>query len=343
MAAYPDASLWAIYAGVPIFAAALCAAAVIALLPWLRSHALARPVDRSSHREPTPQGGGLGVILSTILAAWLGVIIIGVPQGELSQLAMLAAAVIILTLIGLADDVYGLSPVPRLMTQCLAVGLVLAALPAETRLVSALPIWLERFVLLVGGVWFVNLVNFMDGIDWMTVAETVPITGAVALLGLAGTISPPATLVALALFGAILGFAPFNKPVARLFLGDVGSLPIGLVLGWLLLLLTLNGQYAAAFLLPLYYLADATITLALRIHRREAVWQAHRRHFYQRAVAGGLSVPQVVARVFVTNISLAILALISNAAGNTLVSLLCVVGGGGLVGCLLKHFASVRR
>ena len=72
-------------------------------------------------------------------------------------------------------------------------------------------------------------------------------------------------VVAAALLGAIVGFAPFNKPVARLFLGDVGSLPMGLLLGWLLLQLAGEGHVAAAVILPLYYLLDATITLARRL------------------------------------------------------------------------------
>ncbi len=99
-------------------------------------------------------------------------------------------------------------------------------------------------------------------------------------------------LVALALLGAILGFAPFNRPVARLFLGDVGSLPIGLVLGWLLLILAVSGHFAAALLLPLYYLADCNHHARhAHLSGARAVWQAHRSHFYQRAVAGGLTVP----------------------------------------------------
>ncbi|MDH8570742.1 hypothetical protein QIH26_27880, partial [Klebsiella pneumoniae] len=72
---------------------------------------------------------------------------------------------------------------PRLLMQAVAVGVVLATLPAEFRLVSALPVWVERSLLLVGGLWFVNLVNFMDGLDWITVAETVPVTAALALFG----------------------------------------------------------------------------------------------------------------------------------------------------------------
>ncbi|MPZ40953.1 MAG: glycosyl transferase [Rhizobiales bacterium] len=328
---------WAII-GIPVLAAALCAGTLVLLLPWLKSYALAHPVDRSSHREPTPQGGGLGVTLSTFMVAWIAAGLTGTPPAALALLAALTAAAALLMLVGLLDDMRGLAPAPRLLAQCLAVGLIVATLPLDMRLLSALPLWVERACVVVVGVWFINLVNFMDGIDWMTVAEVVPITAAVALLNLAGAAPVLAALVALALLGATLGFAPFNRPVARLFLGDVGSLPIGLVLGWLLLLLAASGQFVAALLLPLYYLADATITLALRMYRREAVWQAHRSHFYQRAVACGLTVPGVVARVFGTNVALAALAAVSILANSTVTSLLCLLGGAALVGYLLTRF-----
>ncbi len=75
----------------------------------------------------------------------------------------------------------------------------------------------------------------MDGIDWMTVAEAVPITAAIVLLGLIGAVDFLPGLSRPRCLAQCLGFAPFNKPVAKLFLGDVGSLPIGLLLGWLLL------------------------------------------------------------------------------------------------------------
>src|SRR6202008_3584883 len=116
-----------------------------------------------------------------------------------------------------------------------------------------IPWWPERIVLVVALVWFVNLVNFMDGIDWMTVAEVVPIAAALAVFGFVGALPTDATIVSLALCGAMIGFAPFNKPVARLFLGDVGSLPIGLLLAWLLIMLAVRGHFLAPPLLPLYY------------------------------------------------------------------------------------------
>src|SRR5206468_2684505 len=159
--------------------------------------------------------------------------------------------------------------------------------------------------LIVGGVWFVNLVNFMDGLDWMTVAEVVPITACLAMLGLIGALPAGPALTAAALLGAMLGFAPFNRPVARLFLGDVGSLPIGLLVGWMLLKLAASGALAATLLLPLYYLADATITLLKRLARGERVWQAHRTHFYQQATDNGFSVIAVAAQVFSLNLGLA--------------------------------------
>jgi UDP-N-acetylmuramyl pentapeptide phosphotransferase/UDP-N-acetylglucosamine-1-phosphate transferase len=183
----------------------------------------------------------------------------------------------------------------------------------------------------------------MDGLDWMTVAEVVPVTAGVVLLGMTGAGTPLAMLVALGLLGAITGFAPFNRPVARLFLGDVGSLPIGLLLGWILMMLAGRGHLVAAVLLPLYYLADATLTLGRRIARRERVWQAHRTHFYQRATDGDFSVKEIVVRVFVLNLSLAGLALVSAIEPDPRVDLATLALGGALVAWLLLTFARGKR
>jgi len=183
----------------------------------------------------------------------------------------------------------------------------------------------------------------MDGIDWMTVAEFVPVTGAIVLLGLVGAVEPLPALVAAALVGAMIGFAPFNRPVAQVFLGDVGSLPIGLLLGWLLVELAAKGHLAAAFILPLYYLADATITLAGRIVRGEAFWQAHRTHFYQRAIDHGLAVRGIVTRVFLANLALAALALVTVVADNIVVSLAMLSAGAVMILWLLAVFAGVKN
>ena len=227
------------------------------------------------------------------------------------QLTVLFVSTIGLALVGVTDDVRPLGTIPRLVLQTAAVAAVLAMLPPDVHIVPALPLWLDRVLALIGGVWLINLVNFMDGIDWMTVAEVVPVTAALAVFGLMGGLRPDATLVAVVLCGAMVGFAPLNRPVAKVFLGDVGSLPLGLLLGWLLAVLADKGHLIAAILLPLYYLADATITLLRRLMNGERITQAHRSHFYQRALDGGLSVLHIVGCVFALNLILAGLAAIT--------------------------------
>jgi len=307
-----NAALWGVFGIVLVVACAACAGLIVALRPLLVRYALARPNARSSHVEPTPQGGGVAVLAATLGATWLGVALaLHVMPFGLIRLAALSAAALLLAVVGAVDDIKTLGPAPRFLAHFLAVGLVVGMLPDDFHVIPTLPTLAERALLLVGGVYFVNLVNFMDGLDLMTVAEAVPITAGFLLLGFNGVDWLPAMLVAVALLGAMLGFAPFNRPVARLFLGDVGSLPIGLILGWLMLMLAGQGYLAAAILLPLYYLADATLTLARRLARGEKVWEAHRSHFYQVATARGFTVTEVIARVLLVNISLAMLSLIS--------------------------------
>jgi UDP-N-acetylmuramyl pentapeptide phosphotransferase/UDP-N-acetylglucosamine-1-phosphate transferase len=163
------------------------------------------------------------------------------------------------------------------------------------------------------------------------------------LLGLTGAAELLPALLAAALLGAMLGFAPYNKPVAKLFLGDVGSLTIGLMLGWLLLMLAGSGHWAAALLLPLYYLADATITLLRRIAAGEQFWLAHRTHFYQRAGDRGFTVPQIVVRVFAVNVLLAALAILTVVVAAPSVSLIALVAGLMAVSALLAILSRERR
>jgi UDP-N-acetylmuramyl pentapeptide phosphotransferase/UDP-N-acetylglucosamine-1-phosphate transferase len=332
---------WSVLGLVLVAAAALSAGLILLLRPYLERYALARPNARSSHAKPTPQGGGIAVVAATLASVWLGVLV--APDLASMQLIALTLAAVLLALVGAIDDTRGLGAAPRLFTQMLAVGVVIAVLPADFRILPQLPWMLERALLLLGGAWFVNLVNFMDGLDWMTVAEVVPVTAGIVLIGLIGSAPTPAILVALALLGATIGFAPFNRPVARLFLGDVGSLPIGLLLGSALLMLAGRGHLVAAVLLPLYYLADATITLGRRIAKREAVWRAHRTHFYQRATDGGFSVKEIVVRVFVLNLSLAGLALVSVIEPDPRVDVATLALGGALVAWLLLTFARGKR
>jgi UDP-N-acetylmuramyl pentapeptide phosphotransferase/UDP-N-acetylglucosamine-1-phosphate transferase len=296
-----------------VAAAALSAGFVVAMMPLLRRYALARPNMRSSHAMPTPQGAGLAVILATILATGAGLGFAAPGLGASREAAIVLSAALLLAAIGAFDDLRPLGPLAKLVPQILAVGVIICfATPPEARIFPTLPLALERALAVLAGVWFVNLVNFMDGIDWITVAGCGVPLAALAILGVV-TLSEgeAAPLLAAALCGALIGFSPFNKPVARVFLGDVGSLPIGLILGYGLYRLALAGHLAAALILPLYYLWDSGATLIRRLARRETLWQAHRSHVYQRATDAGWSVAAVVAHVFILDIGLGGLAFIS--------------------------------
>ncbi|MBR0779092.1 glycosyltransferase family 4 protein [Bradyrhizobium diazoefficiens] len=323
----------------PSLAAVAIAALISALVTWssrplLQRYALARPNARSSHRIPTPQGAGIAVIAATLLVAsvWAAIADIAIPPA-------LVAGTVLIALVGFADDLMSLPVLLRLVLQAAAVGAVVFTAPETARIVPALPLTLERGLILLAGIWFVNLVNFMDGLDLMTVAEVVPVTAALLLLGWLGELSWPAMVVAAALCGAMLGFAPFNRPVAKVFLGDVGSLPIGLLLGWCLLELAWHGLPAVAVLLPGYYLVDSTVTLCRRIARREQFWSAHRSHFYQRATDNGYTVPRVIAEVLALNLVLAGLAIVTVRAASLAITVIALLVGAIAIGLVLRRFS----
>lgn len=329
-----------ICAAAAVLAAVLC----VALRPLLLRYALARPNARSSHTVPTPQGGGIAVLAGAFLALGAALWLAPVESEAARAMLVLALAATALGIVGAWDDIRPLPASVRLLLQAVCVGFVLFRAAPELRLFpELLPLSVERALALVAGVWFVNLVNFMDGLDWITVAGMVPLAAALALAGMTGTIDPMTGWLAAALCGGLLGFAPFNRPVARLFLGDVGSLPIGLVTAYLLYRLAGTGAFAAALILPLYHIADSTITLLRRLARGEKVWEAHRSHFYQQATTNGFSVIAVVGRVALLNLALAVIAGVALAWPALPVQFVCLALAGLLTGLLLRRFATGPR
>lgn len=326
-----------VFAAVPVASATLSFLFILALMPTLQRYVTAQPNARSSHTKQTPQGGGLAVIAATILTIFM-FWKIAAYNDDFEFLTVLMATAFI-AFVGMVDDLLTIKIFPRLALQALAVGGVLASLPHDFHLLNFIPVWLERSLLFLAGLWFVNLVNFMDGLDLMTVAEIVPVTAALAAFGIFGFLPTGATLIALSLCGSMVAFAYFNKPIAKLFLGDAGSLPIGLLIGWCLLQLAGAGHLVAACILPLYYLMDSTVTLIRRIMNREAFWVSHRSHFYQRATVNGFSVLQVITRVALVNVALVALAAASIIAQSASVNIICLIASAAAVTFILTQFA----
>lgn len=273
----------------------LLAIVISALLSWkicevLRAHLikaarLDQPNARSMHSIPVPRGGGLGLWLA-VFPVWgfaLSVLMVSAPFDIKPFMVMLG--VVLLILVSWADDKKPLSPLIRFSIHIAAVLLGLYSFNSDQLVVQGLlPLWLDRLVTALAWLWFINLTNFMDGIDGITAIETAHISlGFIAVSQLSHLHSPNAAFIAPCLLGAALGFLFWNWHKAKLFLGDVGSIPLGYLLGYLLIVLAISGHLGIALTLPLYYLADATFTLFSRIFARKKFWQGHREHFYQQA------------------------------------------------------------
>ena len=297
---------WMMQAG--IFAATGFAAMLATglVLRELRKRAiLDRPNARSSHVVPTPRGGGLGIV-PVVLVAWA---LIATSQGGPSGLGAVLPAALLLAIVSWIDDLRGLSAAIRLLFHSAAIAVGLFALPGESLIFGGLlPLPIDRLGAGLIWLWFVNLFNFMDGIDGISGVELITLGLGLALVAAVSDGLGTAPLLAVTLAGAAAGFLVWNWSPARIFLGDVGSVPLGYLAGWLLLQTAAAGHPWAAIILPLYYLADATITLLRRLLRKERIWEAHREHFYQRAVQWGLSHGQVASRIIATNLALVALA-----------------------------------
>jgi UDP-N-acetylmuramyl pentapeptide phosphotransferase/UDP-N-acetylglucosamine-1-phosphate transferase len=317
---------------------------IAAVIDWLKARAVAKPNHRSSHTVPTPQGGGIVVVPAMLLTSAIALWLAGshVPGGPLYA-ALVGVAALGLTVVGFIDDIRRLSIAWRLVAQVLALAVAIGLMPSELRILPApVPLVVERILLIGAALWFVNLFNFMDGIDLISVVETIGIALGVIALTAFGFTAEWHGIVAAAVAGAMLGFAPWNAPAARLFLGDAGSIPIGFLLAVLLIHVAAEGALVAAVVLPLYYLADATITLMRRFLRGERVWEGHRQHFYQQATRNGLTVVDTVRRIAVLDAMLIVLAVIATLRGSAWTPLAALVGAAVAVGWLLHAFARGR-
>lgn len=241
---------------------------------------LDRPNARSLHQRPTPRSGGIAIALALAGAAAIG---------TWEPFRPLAGPVLLVAGISLLDDVRGMPALVRLAVQGLAAAWLLAMAPPPAALALpgmlwALPAAVAVFGAWLSVVWMTNLYNFMDGMDGLAASMAVFGFGTYAALGWRAGDGAFAT-TSLATAAAAAGFLLYNRPPARIFMGDLGAV----VLGFLAAAYTLYAVRADLF--PLWlgalvfapFVADATATLARRAWRREPVWRAHRSHLYQRA------------------------------------------------------------
>ena len=278
----------------------LSALATHLAIPWLqRQGVVAHENERTMHSGVIPKGGGLLLLLSAAIS-----VSAFHPLAEFNW--ALVAGVVMLAAISWRDDTGHLPAAIRLPVHLAVASLFVWSLPVDARVFQGLlPVWLDAIVTVIALAWMMNLYNFMDGINGIVGAETVAICAGYLLLGTFGGVMISDVPLAAAILGASLGFLVWNlreKPLV--FLGDVGSVSLGFLMGTFMIHLAVKGHWAAALILPSYFLTDATLTLLMRLSRGEKPWEAHRSHFYQRAARGlGAHLP-VVGMMTLTNAGL---------------------------------------
>lgn len=280
-----------------LFSSLVLAGAYLLLsrLPFLDN-----PNERSNHATPVPTGAGLAFIISA-----LAFLLVANAPGNILLPAFL------LCLLSFVDDVSSLSVLKRLAAQAIAVTVAITAIDGPV-FQGLLPLWADRIVVGLIWMWFINLYNFMDGIDGISVGETVSVGIGLTLLGFYVPDVPRSIAIdAVIVVAAVAAFYPWNRHPAKLFMGDAGSIPLGFIIGFLLFNLAAAGYWAAALILPAYYLADASVTIVRRLFSGKPVWQAHSEHFYQKAVRAGRAHDQVVSKIVTLNVLLIVLALVS--------------------------------
>ncbi|KVD62039.1 hypothetical protein WI86_26555 [Burkholderia ubonensis] len=262
-----------------VAAAGLAAVVCVAVLAWLLKTRLAwrlaidTPNWRSLHTIPVPRVGGWGLVPSTLAASLV--------VGGGSRIGYALAGMTALAVLSFVDDRRGLPASLRFAVHFVIAGLFVRSLGTGGGLWAAI-------VLGVATVWMTNLYNFMDGLDGL--AGGMALFGFGAYAWAAAGHASELAIVASALAGAALGFLVFNFHPAKIFLGDVGSIPLGFMAGALGLYGWRNGVwplwYPAIVFSP--FIADASLTLAKRAIRKERVWEAHREHYYQRLARMGM-------------------------------------------------------
>lgn len=315
------------------------AAAATALLLWILFPLLLRIMDkpnaRSMHVNPVPRSGGVAIM---IVALTMLVLVAATTDALPRSFGPMLVGTVLLAVTGLVDDIKGLKAGTRLVTQSVAVAIPCVYLPVDGLLFQGfVPFWFDRLVLIGGWLWFLNLYNFMDGIDGITGTETASLGAGILILS-AFTVLPAWLPVSAAiLLGCAIGFLIWNWHPARLFMGDVGSVPLGFMLAYLLIYVAISGWPWAAALLPLYYLMDASFTLIYRLWNKRPPFQAHRSHGYQRAVQGGLGVRRVCLIILILN-GVSIVAAIATAQLADIIAIGCIGAAMAINALTLAYF-----
>jgi Fuc2NAc and GlcNAc transferase len=277
------------------------------LLTWMiRNYALRRkmvalPNERSLHDIPTPFGGGIAIVIT-----WYAGLVVFYFSGVVDREFFLALmSGVLLAVVSFIDDIIDIKPAIRLFVHFVTAILAFWLLGGLRALI--LPGFETNYqfiiypVAIVGMVWFINLFNFMDGVDGFASVEAIIICSVLFVFTW--------DLTTLLLIFCVSGFLYWNWPKAKIFMGDVGSTQ----LGFIIVVMGIHFHNAFDFSIlnwimitsPFWF--DATLTLFRRWRNGEKLSTGHRKHVYQRIVQAGYSHLEVIYFLVVINIVIILL------------------------------------
>lgn len=283
-----------------------------------------KPSHRRAHSKVTPRGGGLAFVITfCLLLPIFEYFYLGSLYNSTNIISIFAP----IALVSFWDDVSEVPILFRLLIHILCSVLAVMWLIHPYRILhSELSLNIELIIGSFALLTFLNVYNFLDGIDGITVSESIHLSLTILILCFIKQDIIPnvwtVITVACIIFGWSCGFILFNWQPASIFIGDVGSISLGFIIGVCLLTVAAGSErlFAACVIAALYYIADGGLTLLIRLVNREKIWLPHLQHFFQKAVKKGLTHRMVVLRIINCNFVLMLLSI-----GSLFYPVICII------------------
>ena len=281
------------------------------------------PTERSNHE--TPKLKGAGIILIPLILFSTSVVFF-LEETLNYNWKIIFGFCLLLSFLSLLDDIKGVSAKIRLTFQIFCVFSSLYLFKDQLNIFTKSSEFLFFFngiesfglgfifcFLMLLWVWIINMFNFMDGMDGITSVQISSLSILTNSLAILGFIEENFIYFSLILLIISFAFYSVNKPPSKIFLGDVGSIPLGFLAGFILIYNMIMYNLIFPFLIiMLYYLLDSVTTIILRFLKKENIFQAHSSHFYQKILRKGYNHHYVLKKIIFLNVILLILAILSN-------------------------------
>ena len=249
------------------------------------------PSYRRNHTNDTPRGGGIAIVISFCISF---IIYEYITYQKFYYSLTLLVVTIYGAIISFLDDIKGVSVLFRFISHLLiSTYIVLNFVYPQTIFHGDIPLALDMLFLILCLTAYINIYNFLDGIDGITASNSIYLSVIILLLCYLRFdeilhVKLVILISWLVLFSSI-AFIYLNWYPAKIFLGDVGSVTLGLLLGTCLLFIAVSESrlLCACIIASMYYLADGGLTIIIRLSKGEKIWLPHLQHFFQQAVAKG--------------------------------------------------------